>query len=69
MKRFLTKYGDKEFLFITAWNEWGEGAYLEPDRRNGSKYLQAVRKCLKSYERDQNREDCRNDKITRRHSR
>lgn len=69
MKRFLTKYGDKEFLFITAWNEWGEGAYLEPDRRNGSKYLQAVRKCLKSYERDQHREDCRNDKITRRHSR
>lgn len=33
----------KEFLFITAWNEWGEGAYLEPDREFEFGYLEALK--------------------------
>lgn len=36
-----------EYLFITAWNEWGEGAYLEPDEENGYGYLEAIKNSMK----------------------
>lgn len=32
----------KEFIFITAWNEWGEGAYLEPDTIHTYDYLNII---------------------------
>ena len=38
---------NKDFLFLTAWNEWGEGAYLEPDTIYGYEYLNAIKEITK----------------------
>ena len=37
---------DQNVVFIKAWNEWGEGNYMEPDTQFGKGYIQATREAL-----------------------
>lgn len=36
----------KEYILLTAWNEWGEGAVLEPSKTSGYMYLEALQRAL-----------------------
>ena len=35
---------DHRIIFLNSWNEWGEGAYMEPDLKYGKKFIEALAK-------------------------
>lgn len=40
------KQEEHQILFLKAWNEWGEGNYVEPDQKYGHGWLQAIRNAI-----------------------
>lgn len=40
----------KEYIFMFAWNEWGESGYLEPDEKYGYKMLEIIKNALNENE-------------------
>ena len=37
---------EKQIIFIKAWNEWGEGNYMEPDLKDGRGMLEALKEAI-----------------------
>lgn len=40
------KTSEHRILFLKAWNEWGEGNYVEPDQQFGHGWLDAIRNAI-----------------------
>ena len=37
---------ENRIVFLNSWNEWGEGAYMEPDQQFGTQFLDALKRVL-----------------------
>ncbi len=46
LHRVATNPPQERLVFINAWNEWAEGCHLEPDQRNGRRFLEETRRIM-----------------------
>lgn len=47
LELFSYRPQEENLVFIKAWNEWGEGNYLEPDMEYGKQYIERMAKVNK----------------------
>ena len=52
LERVLDYPKEEQIVFVNAWNEWAEGCHLEPDLKNGKKFLEATRTALEKFLQD-----------------
>lgn len=42
----ILSISNEEFVFVNAWNEWGEGCALEPSEEFGYEYMNCIKKSI-----------------------
>ena len=47
LNRICQKPAGRQICFLKSWNEWGEGAMIEPTEEKGFAYLEALKKLTK----------------------
>ena len=47
LKILNLRLAENDFVYLNAWNEWGEGCYVEPDEHFKYKYLEEIRNIVK----------------------